>query len=54
MARRRRRAAEPLPTIWFVPDELWNDVIVPILHELDPVPHTGRPRIDQGDIRGSS
>ena len=47
MARRARRAVEPLPTIWSVPDTLWDDVIVPILHELDPEPHTGRPRIDQ-------
>ena len=47
MARRKRRAVEPLPTIWCVPDELWDEVIVPILHERDPEPHTGRPRIDQ-------
>ncbi len=47
MARRTRRAVEPLPTIWSVPDGLWDELIVPILHELDPEPRTGRPRIDQ-------
>ena len=44
---RHKRAVEPLPTIWTVPDPLWNDFVLPILHELDPEPHTGRPRIDQ-------
>ena len=44
---RRKRAVEPLPTIWAVPDELWNNFVVPTLHELDPEPDTGRPRIDQ-------
>lgn len=44
---RRKRAVEPLPTIWNCPDELWDDVVVPVLRELDPEPRTGRPRIDQ-------
>lgn len=44
---RHKRAVEPLPTIWNTPDELWDNFILPILHELDPEPHTGRPRIDQ-------
>jgi transposase len=44
---RRKRAVEPLPTIWNCPDELWDDVVVPTLRELDPEPHTGRPRVDQ-------
>jgi putative transposase len=44
---RHKRAVEPLPTIWSVPDELWDNFIVPTLHALDPEPHTGRPRIDQ-------
>jgi putative transposase len=44
---RRKSAAEPLPTIWNVPDDLWSDFIEPILREHDPEPHTGRPRIDQ-------
>jgi putative transposase len=43
---RRRRAVEPLPTIWEVDDELWS-IIQGILAELDPPPTTGRPRIDQ-------
>ena len=47
MARHKRQAVEPLPTIWNCPDELWDNIVVPTLHELDPEPHTGRPRIDQ-------
>lgn len=41
------RATPPvlLPTIWRVPDELWER-IQPILAELDPPKSTGRPRID--------
>jgi transposase len=37
---------KPLPTIWRVPDELW-EIIEPILKEHDPPKNTGRPRIDQ-------
>ena len=44
---RHKRAVEPLPTIWNCPDELWDNIVVPTLRELDPEPHTGRPRIDQ-------
>lgn len=44
MARRSRTLAA-LPTIWTVPDELW-ELIQPILDELDPPAATGRPRID--------
>ena len=44
---RRKRAVEPLPTIWTLPDELWDHFVLPTLCELDPDPHTGRPRIDQ-------
>ena len=44
---RHKRAVEPLPTIWNCPDKLWDSFVLPILHELDPEPHTGRPRIDQ-------
>lgn len=43
---RKKRKVKPLPTIWEVNDELW-DIIQPILEELDPVGHTGWPRIDQ-------
>ena len=44
---RHKRAVEPLPTIWNCPDELWDKVVVPVLRELDPEPHVGRPRTDQ-------
>ena len=37
---------KPLPTIWRVPDELWEKV-EPILAEYDPPKNTGRRRIDQ-------
>ena len=37
---------KPLPTIWRVPDELW-ETIEPILQEYDPPKSTGRPRVDQ-------
>ena len=40
------RAAE-LPTVWDVPDDLWDGFIQPLLKEHDPEPYTGRPRIDQ-------
>jgi len=41
---RRTRKVKPLPTIWRVPDELWEQ-ITPVLDELDPPKPTGRPRI---------
>ena len=37
---------KPMPTIWRVPDELW-EIIEPILEEHDPPKSTGRPRVDQ-------
>ncbi len=40
---------ELLPTIWRVPDELWEK-IEPILAEYDPPKSTGRRRIDQRAI----
>jgi putative transposase len=43
----RKPAAEPLPTIWKVPDDLWTDFLEPILRQHDSEPRTGRPRIDQ-------
>jgi putative transposase len=43
---RKRKEAKQLPTIWRVPDELW-DIIKPILDEHDPPAETGRPRVDQ-------
>ena len=42
---RKRRQVKPLPTIWNIPDELWEQ-IQPILDELDPPAATGRKRID--------
>ncbi len=35
-----------MPTIWRVPDQLWEK-IEPILKEHDPPKKTGRPRVDQ-------
>ena len=42
---RRPRKTKPLPTIWRVPDELW-EMIQPVLEKTDPPAPTGRPRID--------
>jgi putative transposase len=36
-----------LPTVWAVPDELWEGFLLPILKRYDRAPRTGRPRIDQ-------
>lgn len=41
-----KRVVKPLPTIWRVPDELW-EIIQSILDELDPPASRGRKRIDQ-------
>jgi putative transposase len=32
--------------IWNIPDDLWEDTVLPVLRELDPEPRTGRPRTD--------
>lgn len=40
---KRKKAVEPLPTIWRVNDELWA-IIQLTLEELDPAAKTGRPR----------
>src|SRR3954447_16006878 len=37
---------KPMPTIWRVPEQLWEK-IEPILKAHDPPKNTGRPRIDQ-------
>jgi transposase len=42
---RKKRKIKPLPTIWRVPEELWNS-IEPIIRQLDPPKHTGRKRIN--------
>ena len=39
------KESKRLPTIWHVPDELW-DKIRPIINQHDPPKHTGRKRID--------
>ena len=41
---RKRKVAEPLPTIWRVPDAL-GEHLVPILRRYDSPARTGRPRI---------
>ncbi len=42
---RNRKKVKTLPTIWQVPDELWNK-IRPIIKQHDPPKCTGRKRID--------
>lgn len=44
---RTKRKGKHLPTIWRVPDDLWDTIIQPLLMELDPPAKTGRKRIDQ-------
>src|SRR5205085_5422187 len=46
MSERTPQQKKPLPTIWHVPDQLWEK-IEPILKEHDPPKSTGRWRIDQ-------
>jgi len=43
---RTKRKVKPLPTIWHCPDDLWDQIMAPILDALDPPAKTGRPRID--------
>lgn len=38
--------AGAMPTIWRCPDDLWEQVIGPVIEQLDPPAKTGRPRID--------
>jgi putative transposase len=45
MAKAKRRLKE-LPTIWECPDDLWTQVIAPIIDALDPPKSTGRKRTD--------
>lgn len=42
----RKRKDEPLPTIWHVPDDLWER-FKPVIDAYDPPAPTGRPRINQ-------
>src|SRR3954468_12941286 len=46
MPEREAQEKKPMPTIWRVPDPLWEK-IEPILKEHDPPKNTGRPRVDQ-------
>jgi putative transposase len=43
---RKKKAAEPLATIWHADDALWGEVEA-VLKELDPPAHYGPERIDQ-------
>jgi putative transposase len=43
---RTKRKVKRLKTIWECPDDLWNDVIKPVIDERDPPKATGRKRID--------
>ena len=45
MAKQRRCAAEPLATIWHVPDAVWAKVEM-LIDKYDPAKWTGRPRAD--------
>jgi len=45
MAARKKRVKK-LDTIWECPDDLWENVVVPVLESLDPAVNNGRPRID--------
>ena len=44
----RQKEREQLPTLWRVPDELWERVS-PIINQLDPPKQTGRRRIASRD-----
>ena len=46
MAERQQNEEKPMPTIWRMPDGLWEK-IEPILEEHDPSKGTGRPLVDQ-------
>src|SRR4029077_19050588 len=37
---------KPIDTIWQCPDDLWNNVIAPVIEALDPPAATGRKRVD--------
>ena len=38
---------KPLPTVWHVPDPLWDKILGPLLAEFDPPKKKGRPRAHQ-------
>jgi transposase len=41
-----RAVREPYPTIWEVPDAVWEKLFLPLLSEFDPPSPMGRPRVD--------
>jgi putative transposase len=41
-----KKVARELATIWECPDDLWQQVLVPVLEALDPPRSEGRPRVD--------
>ncbi len=41
-----KKVVKKLDTIWECPDDLWENVVVPVLEALDPPVNNGRPRID--------
>jgi transposase len=42
---RQKKSAPPLPTVWRIPDDLWEK-IKPLIQELDPPKPTGRKRTE--------
>jgi hypothetical protein len=42
----KTRPRNELPTVWEVPDALWEKIVEPILTEFDPPHKRGRPRAD--------
>lgn len=43
---RTKRCVKELDTIWECPDDLWDNVVAPVIQDLDPPKATGRNRID--------
>lgn len=41
-----KKVVKQLDTIWECPDDLWENVVVPVLEALDPPGPTGRKRVD--------
>jgi hypothetical protein len=44
--RRKRTKSDELPTIWRVPDDLWERIKPLVEQQYDPPKRTGRKRID--------
>ena len=41
-----KRILKPIDTIWQCPDDLWDNLIRPVIEALDPPAATGRKRVD--------